>query len=61
MVENIKLLLHGGHEVDAGSIAIFELLVCLGCAGMYLLLGHYSKSMSLRRSKLSFICGSLML
>ena len=43
MVENIKLLLHGGHEVDAGSIAIFELLVCLGCAGMYLLLGHYSK------------------
>ena len=23
MVENIKLLLHGGHEVDAGSIAIF--------------------------------------
>ena len=23
MIENIKLLLHGGHDVDAGSIAIF--------------------------------------
>lgn len=43
MAENIKLLLHGGHEVDAGSIAIFELLVCAGCAVMYLILSHYSK------------------
>lgn len=43
LVENIKLLLHGGHDVDAGSIAIFEFLVCLGCAGMYLVLNHYSK------------------
>ncbi len=43
MVENIKLLLHGGHDVDAGSIAIFELLVCIGCAVMYLILNHYSK------------------
>ena len=24
LVENVKLLLHGGHEVDAGDIAIFE-------------------------------------
>lgn len=43
MVENIKLLLQGGHGVDAGSIAIFEFLVCLGCLGIYLLLSHYSK------------------
>ena len=43
LVENVKLLLHGGHDVDAGSIAIFEFLVCLGCAGMYLVLNHYSK------------------
>ena len=43
MIENIKLLLHGGHDVDAGSIAIFELVVCLGCVGMYLILNHYSK------------------
>ena len=43
MIENIKLLLHGGHDVDAGSIAIFELVVCLGCVGMYLILHHYSK------------------
>lgn len=43
LVENVKLLLHGGHDVDAGIIAIFEFLVCLGCAGMYLVLNHYSK------------------
>lgn len=42
MLENIKLLLHGGHDVDAGSIAVFEFLVCLGCVLMYLLLHHYS-------------------
>ena len=29
MVENIKLLFHGGHDVDAGSIAVFEFLVCV--------------------------------
>ena len=43
MVENIKLLFHGGHEVDAGSIAVFEFLVCVCCAVMYVILGHYSK------------------
>ena len=43
MVENIKLLWHGGHEVDAGSIAVFEFLVCVGCVVMYLVLNHYSK------------------
>ena len=43
LVENVKLLFKGGHYVDAGSIAIFEFLVCLGCAGLYLTLNHYSK------------------
>ncbi len=43
LVENVKLLLHGGHEVDAGDIAIFEFLVCLGCLFMYIVLNHYSK------------------
>ncbi len=43
MIENIKLLLHGGHNVDAGSIAVFELIVCMGCLGMYIILNHYSK------------------
>ena len=43
MVENIKLLFHGGHDVDAGSIAVFEFLVCVCCAVMYAILGHYSK------------------
>lgn len=42
-IENVKLLLHGGHEVDAGDIAIFEFLVCLGCLFMYIVLNHYSK------------------
>ena len=43
LVENIKLLVHGGHEVNAGKIAVFEFLVCIGCAVMYLILNHYSK------------------
>ena len=43
LVENVKLLFQGGHDVDAGSIAVFEIIVCLGCAAMYLLLSHYSK------------------
>ncbi len=42
MIENAKLLFHGGHNVDAGSIAVFELLVCLGCLAIYLILHHYS-------------------
>lgn len=42
MVENIKLLLQGGHNVDAGRIAIFEMLVCVGCIAMYAILHHYS-------------------
>ena len=43
LVENVKLLMHGGHEVNAGKIAVFEFLVCIGCAAMYLILNHYSK------------------
>ena len=43
LVENVKLLFGGGHDVDAGSIAIFEFLVCFGCAAMYITLEHYSK------------------
>ena len=43
LVENVKLLVLGGHEVNAGKIAVFEFLVCIGCAAMYLVLNHYSK------------------
>ena len=43
LVENVKLLFQGGHDVDAGSIAVFEFIVCLGWAAMDLLLSHYSK------------------
>ncbi len=43
LVENVKLLFQGGHNVDAGIIALFEFLVCLGCACIYLILRHYSK------------------
>ncbi len=51
MIENIQLILHGGHSVNAGSIAVFEFLVCIGCLVMYLVLSHYSKkyaSMTIR-------------
>lgn len=43
MIENIELFLNGGHNVDAGIIAVFELLVCIGCLVIYIILNHYSK------------------
>ena len=41
--DNIRSLLHGGHQVDGGKIAFFELAVCLGCLIIYLLLHYFSR------------------
>ena len=43
MVENIRVILSGGHKVSSGAIAVFE--ICLAAASiiMYLFLLHMSK------------------
>ncbi|MGI6721651.1 MAG: cation diffusion facilitator family transporter [Anaerovoracaceae bacterium] len=46
IVSSIKLLLSGGHDVDAGVVAIFELAVSGTCVAMYLLLNHLNKAFS---------------
>ncbi|MDO5521517.1 MAG: cation diffusion facilitator family transporter [bacterium] len=43
VVENVQSILHGGYEVDAGAIAVFEFCVFLGCLAMYLTLSYYSR------------------
>ena len=43
MIESIQLIIHGGHTVDAGQVAIFEFGIFLGCLFMYLLLYYFSK------------------
>ncbi len=41
--DNIMILFHGGRQVDAGMIAVFELGVWVGCVFIYLLLHHFSR------------------
>lgn len=41
--DNVLILFHGGREVDAGMIAVFELVVWAGCVFIYILLHHFSK------------------
>lgn len=42
-VDSIKLIVSGGNEVDAGIVAVFELLVSLVCVIMYLCLNRLNK------------------
>lgn len=44
--DNVSVIFHGGRRVDAGMIAVFELLVCAGCFAIYLLLHYFSKRYS---------------
>ena len=41
--DNVLILFHGGRKVDAGMIAVFELVVWAGCVFIYILLHHFSK------------------
>ena len=41
--DNVLILFHGGREVDAGMIAVFELVVWAGCVFIYILLHHFNK------------------
>lgn len=46
IVESVQMILDGGHTVNAGVIAAFELAVSAACVIMYLLLNHMNKRYS---------------
>lgn len=46
IVESVQMILGGGHTVNAGAIAIFELAVSASCVTMYLVLNHMNKKYS---------------
>ena len=46
MWDSINVIIHGGHKVDAGMIAFFELAVCAGCIIFYVILHSYGKRYS---------------
>ncbi|NLD19092.1 MAG: cation diffusion facilitator family transporter [Clostridiales bacterium] len=46
MTDSIQLILSGGHLVNAGAIAAFELLVSVSCVAMYFLLKHLNRGFS---------------
>ena len=59
--DNIKYILHGGHEVDAGQVAFFELGVFAGCLVVYCLLYYYSRryaSVSIQAEILKYSVGN---
>jgi len=43
MVENVQVLLRGGHKVSSGSIAVFELCIAAASIIMYFFLLHMSR------------------
>lgn len=43
LVESIKMILDGGHMVDAGFVAVFELIVSATCIIVYFVLNHMRK------------------
>lgn len=43
MWDSFNAIIHGGHKVDAGIIAIFELAVCAGCIIFYVILNYFGK------------------
>lgn len=46
IVESVQMILDGGHTVNAGAIAVFELAVSACCVTMYLALNHMNKRYS---------------
>ncbi len=46
VVESSQMILAGGHVVNAGAIAVFELVVSVTCIIMYVVLNHLNKKYS---------------
>ncbi len=43
IIDSLMLIIHGGNEVNAGAIAIFEIVVSITCVIMYIILSKLSK------------------
>lgn len=43
VIENVKLIIKGGHHVDVNKVAVFEMIMFLGSIIMYWLIRHFSK------------------
>lgn len=43
VTDSIKVILHGGNDVDASAVAIFEMAMSLSCCIMYLVLRHINR------------------
>lgn len=51
IIDNVQLILKGGHVVDAVQVAVFEMTLFAGCLAMYLMLSYFSRkyeSMTIR-------------
>ena len=46
ITNNITVLLHGGHTVDATNVLIYEASLCVCCIIMYLVLHYLSRNYS---------------
>ena len=46
LINNITVLLHGGHTVDATNVLIYEASLCVCCIIMYLVLHYLSRDYS---------------
>lgn len=46
IVESVQMIMEGGHIVNAGVIAAFELAVSAACVTMYIVLNHMNKRYS---------------
>lgn len=46
LIDSIKLILSGGHIVNAGAIAAFELFISVTCAAMYFIFKHMKRNFS---------------
>lgn len=42
IVQNIQLILSGGHDINVEDVALFEVIVMVGCLAVYLILRYYS-------------------
>ena len=46
VVDNVRLLMSGGHHINAGAVAIFEMTMAVLGLAMYLILRHMNKKLS---------------
>lgn len=46
LTDNVQLIMDGGHFINAGAVAAFELFISVSCISMFFLLRHLNKKFS---------------